>query len=51
MERDPFKHEQVLRRIEVQIKRENERALVRAKRFEQIQQRLKEQCQANNDVR
>jgi hypothetical protein len=48
MERDEVKHAEVMKRIEIQVKRENERASARQKRFEQIQQRLKEECQENS---
>ena len=46
---DQIKHAQVMEKINLQIKRENERAAVRQKRFEQIQQRLKESQQQSRE--
>jgi hypothetical protein len=40
MEHDPIRHEQILRKIEAQIKLETEREAARKRRFDQIRQRL-----------
>jgi hypothetical protein len=45
MERDPIRHEQILRKIEAQIKLETERELARKRRYEQIRERLNREVQ------
>jgi hypothetical protein len=50
MERDEIKHQQIMRRIEVQIKKETALAETRRQRFMEIQKRLKDEMRehANN---
>jgi len=52
MERDEMKHEQIMRRIEVAIRKDQAKELARKQRFEQIQERLRQECQEqSNDDR
>jgi hypothetical protein len=48
MEHDPIRHEQIMKKIEIQVRKDQHKEMARKQRFQEIQQRLKREVQANN---